>query len=185
MAATVVTVLVCVLVADFITGLAHWLEDTYAVPTWPPPLDTAIAIPNIEHHRTPGITHGFFSRNWPAFSIGAIAIIPVMAVWGMEAWPFMLTATLAAMGNEIHTWNHRTPDENNALIRFLQDTGIVQTRHQHGLHHRKPYDRYYCTLTNFTNAVLERIGFWRSLEWMLWNVARIPVKRGSPERDGF
>lgn len=183
MAEFILTVLVCVFVADFLTGFMHWLEDTYAVPSWPRPLDTAIAIPNIEHHRTPHgmAASGFINRNYLSVLIAAAVSVPVLLIWGFSAWPFLLTATLAAFGNEVHAWNHRPPDKNNRLIRFLQDAGLVQSRWQHGLHHRKPYDRYYCTLTNFANSILERLNFWRWLEWAL----RLPVKRGGPERQGF
>jgi len=125
--------------------------------------------------------------------VGAAAIFVILCVITMclfgcsiwATWPIALTMALAGFGNEVHTWNHRSDAENHAIARFLQDAGLVQSKLQHGKHHRKPYDKYYCTLTNINNAILERIHFWRTLEWLILVVFRIPVKRGDPERNGY
>ena len=45
-------VLAVLLLADFITGLAHWFEDAYAQDEWPI-LGPLIARPNIIHHHDP------------------------------------------------------------------------------------------------------------------------------------
>lgn len=40
------TIILCVLVADFLTGLVHWWEDAYADPRWPWPWGLLVAQPN-------------------------------------------------------------------------------------------------------------------------------------------
>lgn len=176
-------IVMCILIADFITGLIHWVEDTYGTPSWISPLDSQVVLPNIEHHRNPsliGTMSSFISRNYVSVTsfliIGGIAYLVGVTPY------FFLVGILAAFGNEVHTWNHRR--NNPWIVRFLQDAGLVQSRHQHNLHHKPPYDKYYCTLTNFTNALLELINFWRTLEYLLDKIG-IKVKRGSEERGGF
>lgn len=178
-------IILCIVIADFLTGLFHWVEDTYGTPSWISPLDTQIVLPNIEHHRNPsaiGAMSNFVSRNY--VSIIIFLIIFAASYYLGAGFYFFLTGLLASLGNEVHTWNHRKALDNPPVVRFIQDTGLVQTRQQHNLHHKPPYDKYYCTLTNFTNAVLELLNFWRILEFLLDKVG-IKVKRGSVERGGF
>ena len=179
-------ILICILVADFLSGLVHWAEDTYGLPTLPL-IGKLVIEPNIEHHRNPTLmaTMGtWLTRNLqPAL----LAISGSVLFWliGFRTWPVFLIAVLAAFGNEVHAWNHRPKAECNWLINFLHDTGLVQSRKQHALHHKKPFDSYYCTLTNVTNAVLERCNFWRATEAVLLKMFGLTVKRMSEERDGW
>ena len=175
-----VELIACFLLADFITGFGHWLEDTYAVKSWPWPLHDNIVIPNIEHHKNPtliGTMSTLINRNWQTV-VPAVLVSLVFLYFGI--WQIPVILILASFGNEVHTWNHRRT--NNFIITFLQDAAIVQTPQQHAKHHKKPYDRYYCTLGNITNAVLEITQFWKGLEYLLSKVGIHP-KRGTEERD--
>jgi len=176
-------IIVCMLIADFSTGFFHWVEDTYGVPSWPF-LGKSVIIPNIEHHKHPGLIGAmstFISRNYQPFLI-AIIFMSICALFGWIHWTMWFTAILASFGNEVHTWNHSKTK--NPVIKFLWDAGIIQSKKQHAIHHIPPYDKYYCTLFNVTNAMLEVLNFWRSLEWLLGLIG-IKPKRLSPERDGF
>lgn len=178
------TVLLCILIADLITGLVHWWEDSYGLPSWPV-LGKIVVEPNIDHHLRPGVIGSMttlISRNYQT-------VVPALAVawllWriaGVSAWPIALTFLLAAFGNEVHAWNHR--GRNGPIVRLLQDAAIIQTPQQHARHHRPPFDAYYCTLTNFTNALLESVNFWRGLEWCVWRVSGITHRRCCAERMG-
>lgn len=187
---SLLTLIACVLIADFLTGLIHWWEDTYGDPRWPT-LGPEVIRPNIEHHRTPnaiGRMGDFIGRNWQPAALSAVAWVVIMALGTVLGWPFTwaspiaLTLAMAGLGNEVHTWSHRAPTPFTA---FLQDTGLVQHPRQHARHHKPPYDRYYCTLTNVVNAILEPLRFWRGLEWAISSVTGIRPRRGSPEREGF
>lgn len=174
------TVLISILIADWLTGFFHWLEDNYATPNWP----FRIGISNIEHHQWPGLMGrmgSFVSRNLIPVAMAGIGW-PLGYWFGLPAWPLLLVCGFAAMGNEVHVWNHRA--KNNALIEFLKDTGIFQTSRQHARHHRPPYERTYCTLLNFNNAWLDRVQFWRGLE-LCFRLCGLHSKRGSACRDGF
>ena len=175
----------CVLIADFITGFVHWFEDTYITPDWPI-LGQHVGLPNIEHHKHPGwivTMSSFVSRNIQTFSMGIVFLITCFFFYGLM-FPVVFTVVLAALGNEIHTWNHRSRKHNPWWIRLLQDTCIIQTPHQHAKHHRKPYDTCYCTITNFLNPILDMTKFWRGLEYIIWLVTGAEVQRGGMKRDG-
>lgn len=180
-----ITVFLCIIVADFLTGFIHWWEDSYGTPDWPW-IGREVIEPNILHHEHPnwiGTMSSLIGRNYQTVVPAAI-VAALAALWlGWAAWPVALTLLLASLGNEVHTWNHR--HNNNAAIRFLQDAGLIQSRVQHGKHHKPPYESYYCTLTNFTNAVLEAVNFWRALEWAIAAVTGIKTRRCSAERRGF
>lgn len=181
---TLLTIALCVLAADFITGFVHWIEDTYGLPSWPL-LGSFVIEPNIEHHLHPGFLGTMSNlalRNYqavvPMTGISAVALV----LCGWKAWPLAATLCMASLGNEVHTWNHRR--KNNAVIRFLQNACIVQTPRQHAKHHRPPFDTYFCTLTNVTNELLEAVGFWRRLEWLLFSLFGLTTKRMSAGRSG-
>lgn len=182
----ILQILACVLAADVVTGVIHWWEDAYGDPAWPL-LGPHVVEPNLRHHERPreiGTASTVVSRNYqtvlPAIAVGAVAF----GIWGWSAWPLALVAGLASLGNEVHTWAHRSPAENGRMITFLQAAGIVLTPQQHARHHKPPYDRRFCTLTNVGNAVCDELQLWRALEWLLARCG-VPTKRMSPARRGF
>lgn len=177
-------ILICIISADFFTGIVHWFEDTYGLPSWPI-IGAWVIEPNIEHHEKPsliGRMGTFASRNLQPILLAIIGF-GTCCFFGTASWPVLLVAALAAFGNEVHCWNHRV--KNNRFITFLQNSGLVQSRRQHAMHHRPPYDRYYCVLTSFTNEVLELLDFWRRLEWLVSMTLGVDPKRLSPERRGY
>lgn len=113
-----------------------------------------------------------------------LAGLVMLIAWplGYLTWQFALISVLASMGNEIHAWSHRRPS--NTLIRLLQDMKLLISPEQHAKHHRKPYDKCYCTITNWVNPILDGIQFWRALEFCIGLIG-IKTKRLSPERSGF
>jgi len=158
------------LVADFIAGFVHWLEDAYAREDTPI-LGPLVARTNIIHHHYPR----FFTRlSWWQSSwdlLGLCAII-VFGAWELNllTWEVWLFAVLTTNANQIHKWAHRTRRENGPIISFLQDIRLLQTPRHHALHHTNPKDCHYCTTTNFLNPVLDGVRFWAGLEWLLENV---------------
>jgi plasmanylethanolamine desaturase len=173
-------VLLCILTADFLTGVIHWAEDTYGVPTWPL-LGPAVIEPNIVHHERPALfTAGnLWHRNYQVFYFGAAAI-GIVYLTGWLTWQFTLTACLASLGNEVHAWTHKRP--RSRLARLLQDMRLVISPEQHARHHRPPYDVCFCTLTNVLNPLLDACRFWRGLEWMLSAIGIAPMRMSSARR---
>lgn len=147
------------LLADFTSGVFHWWEDRYGNPDWPL-LGRFVVTPNIVHHIRPKefCRGSYWYRNWtnivPAIAIAAVA-------WACGHYFVGLVFLFVSQANEIHSWAHRRPPW---VVRQLQRVGIMQSPRQHALHHRRPFDRNYCVMTNFVNHPLQAIGFWAGLE---------------------
>jgi ubiquitin-conjugating enzyme E2 variant len=159
-----------VLLADFVAGFVHWLEDAYAREDTPI-LGPLVARANIVHHHYPR----YFTRltwwqsSWDLLCLGAVI---ALSAWGLGrlTWEVWLFVALTANANEIHKWEHRTRKENGRLISFLQDIRLVQTPRHHALHHTNPKECHYCTTTNLLNPILDGLRFWEGLEWLLENL---------------
>ena len=153
-----------VLLADLATGILHWWEDAYCRPSMMGFLGREVCEPNLEHHehQTAFLRGGFWHRNYVCFAISA----PVIAAgFYFEVWTLVLAGSVGAFGNEVHAWSHRRPRWR--LPRLLQDMAIIQTPQQHAKHHRHPFDRCYCVLTNVLNPLLDSAGAWRAIEWSI------------------
>jgi plasmanylethanolamine desaturase len=159
--------LLVVLLADFVSGVGHWLEDSYGAPDTPW-VGRSIIVPNLEHHVRP---RAFLARSWwescgDLVSAGALLIA---AAWALDllTWHVVLFAVVGSQANQIHKWAHQNPAEKGALVDRLQRLRILQTPREHGRHHQGSKDSHYCTITNLLNAPLERVRFWRRLETVL------------------
>ncbi len=175
-------VLCCILIADFLTGLIHWIEDTYGVPAWWL-IGGPVIEPNILHHSDPlhFTMSSVLMRNYQPFAIAAASVLALAAA-GFGSWQLALTISLASMGNEVHAWAHKRPT--SSLIRLLQQMKLVISPEQHARHHRRPYDVCFCTLTNWVNPILDALRFWEGLELTIATLGIHP-KRGGIERGGY
>lgn len=153
--------------ADFVAGLVHWAEDAYFTEDTPV-IGKRIIEPNIVHHHLPR----YFTRLswWQSSAELVLAGLLILAVaWplGLLSWQLLLFVAVSINANEIHKMAHRSRAENGWLISQLQDWRILQTPHQHGLHHSDPKNTYYCPVTNYVNPLLERVDFWPRLEALI------------------
>jgi hypothetical protein len=173
-------ILACFLIADFFTGLFHWIEDAYATKDWP----FGIGVHNIEHHKQPGLMGRmgtFLTRNLVPIAL-TICLAPFLLILGIDLYWVILIGFFTSIGNEVHAWNHRS--QNNIFITYLQEAAIIQTKHQHAKHHKPPYNKCYCVLSNILNPILDYFNVWGRLESILDKFG-IKVKRMSEERDGY
>ncbi len=125
---------VTVLLADFVSGVVHWVEDAYARPG--APLIGSLAENNLRHHWRP---REFLHKNWLASSwdlllAGAILIAAALYM-GWLSWHVVLFALLVINANQIHKWAHMNSAEVPATVRWLQKLHILQTPRHHGKHH--------------------------------------------------
>lgn len=162
-----------ILLADFLTGFFHWLEDTYCVKGMGGVIGPQVCDPNLQHHedQVAMLAGGFWHRNYTAF---AVAGVPLLASLAMGWWWLAVVALVAGMGNEIHSWSHRKA---TGLPRLLQEMGIAITPQQHAKHHKKPHTECYCTVTNLLNPVLDRVLLWRGLEWAILKSTGVRPRR--------
>jgi hypothetical protein len=152
--------IVVLFIADFITGLFHWAEDTYF--TQNTPLIGRIIRDNDTHHEYPYIMGRYtlletISSTLP-FTLG---ITLLALICGVTSWKLYLLMFILSFSNLIHKWTHmRDAPE---IVKELQRLGILLSPDHHRIHHRT-LTSHYCVLTDFLNPHLEYICFWRLLE---------------------
>lgn len=156
--------LVCWLIADFIAGVFHWIEDRYDlvnIPKFGDFLHKWITAPNRNHHSHPQdfLNNGFWYRNStnfiPAFTV-AVLIFLISPICSL---PFFMVA----FGNQVHALSHMK-GKVSKTVEVFQNVGLLQSPKQHSLHHTSPYDCNYCPMTNYLNPILEAVNFWYRLE---------------------
>lgn len=118
-------------------------------------------------------TGSFISRNILQWGLCAAMFTGLWLVGFGNVYTF-LTLLLTSFGNEIHRWNHMA--RTGKFVTFMKDTGLIQAHKQHSMHHKPPHKKYYCVMTSLVNAVLEPIGFWRKLEWLVQATTGITPK---------
>jgi ubiquitin-conjugating enzyme E2 variant len=162
-----------VLLADFVSGVLHWLEDAYGSEKTPV-IGKWMIEKNILHHYKPRqfTQYNWLQSNW---DLACVALVLVIAAWasGHLTWQVWLFAILSANANEIHKWAHRTPRENGRVITFLQRYRLIQTVRHHAKHHTNPKDSNYCTLTDFLNPVLDGANIWERAEGLVYRVSGV------------
>ncbi|MBV6516913.1 MAG: hypothetical protein HPKKFMNG_02610 [Planctomycetes bacterium] len=163
----ILEILAVILVADFFAGFIHWAEDAYAREDMPI-IGPFVAAPNVLHHKQP---RAFLKKNWLQSSwdllLGGALLVGTAAALGVLTWHVWLFAALVVMSNQVHKWSHQGPREHWRVITWLQKARVLQTPRQHAQHHRGERNTHYCVITNVLNPVLDRIGFWKGLEWCI------------------
>lgn len=164
------------LLADLISGLVHWAEDTFFTVATPLVGRTIIA-PNVEHHERPAafLSKGYFESNRQLLLMAA-GLVAGAALIGWLTWHVWLFAAVVGNANQIHKWAHMPSRRVPALVRCAQRVGLMQSVRHHARHHRGAKNRAYCTVTNWLNPLLDAVGLWRGLERVT-----VPVL-GAPRR---
>lgn len=156
-----------VMVADFIAGFVHWLEDAYGTVDTPV-IGPLLIKPNIVHHHHPRhfTRLNWWQSSWDLLLVGA-AILGLAAWLDALTWHVALFVFISVNANQVHKWSHMSRAEVGPVVAFLQDCRILLTPRQHALHHTDPKNTYYCPVTNLVNPTLEALRFWDRLEWVV------------------
>ncbi|MDQ8190914.1 fatty acid desaturase CarF family protein [Roseibacillus persicicus] len=153
-----------ILAVDFVSGIVHWLEDSYGSKKWPI-IGKWIIEPNIRHHFEPRhfTKSNFWKRNAATLVLSG-SVLAVISFLGWFHWTWALAALIGGVTNEIHCWAHRSPRENGKVITFLHKAKILQSPRGHATHHTDPKDRSYCTVTDWLNPLLDGVDFFARIE---------------------
>ena len=171
--------------ADFITGVIHWWEDTYGNPNWPI-IGKYVVEPNLIHHKQPTkLLEGSYWNRIDTSFFAVAAIGAIFWLFGLHSWQIAVCLLFCMQGNEIHAMTHRPDRLNGKVVLFLQKTGIFQSKKMHRWHHKAPYETNFCIMSDFVNPILNVVGFWRKLEYLILKVFKINVLRASSVRKGF
>jgi ubiquitin-conjugating enzyme E2 variant len=155
--------------ADFGSGLVHWIADTWGSEALPL-VGRRLLRPFRIHHQNP---RDFLRRDFIDCN-GDVAMItcPIfMSTWlvpsaselGQLASVFLVAfAATALPTNQVHQWAHQASPP--WLVAWLQKAGVILNRAQHARHHTPPYVANYCIATGWCNPILSAIGFFPALE---------------------
>ena len=171
-----------ILLADFVAGLAHWLEDAYGSEATPV-VGPLMIKPNIIHHHYPRLftKNNWWQSSWDLLALGVV-ILGLAAWLGYFNWQVVLFVVISVNANQVHKWSHMTRAEVGPVVAFLQDIRVLQTPRHHALHHTDPKNTYYCPVTNLVNPLLEAVDFWGQLEALIEAITGITHRHDTSNR---
>jgi ubiquitin-conjugating enzyme E2 variant len=106
------------------------------------------------------LDQGYWSRNSTTIIPAAIAFLLTVP------HPICGVFVFVSQANEIHAWAH-SKGKVASWIDALQSIGLLQSPKHHAQHHIDPFESKYCVMTDLLNPLLDRIKFWRRLEWIV------------------
>ncbi len=159
--------------ADFMSGLVHWIGDTWGDPSMPI-VGQYFIRPFREHHvDQAAITRHNFTETNGANSLATMVVLlpTVLLLYGVNTptvLAFHLFAFAMSIGvfgtNQFHKWSHLSDERCPWIVRRLQAMGVILRPEHHSKHHAAPYDRYYCITVGWLNPVLAKMRFFRMAE---------------------
>ncbi|MEY4927880.1 MAG: hypothetical protein RI894_2316 [Bacteroidota bacterium] len=161
--------------ADFTTGVVHFLMDQYGREDMPFVGKHVVEI-NILHHRSPRnmLKKSYFQLTYTSWLLGVL-LAGAAYLCGFWGWEVALLILYAGNANQIHKWSHQTKQKNGRFIAFFQFFGLLQSHQHHREHHAAPYDRNYCILTNYLNPILHQLRFWEFIVFALRKIGVQPI----------
>jgi len=167
-------VMVGYLAADFLSGLVHWMGDTWGSADFPL-LGASVIRPFREHHvdQTAITRHDFIETNGANCLISlpvaaASLLIPVRTNEdvGLFAATFLGSLILWVFGtNQFHKWAHLANPP--TLIATMQRWHLILSPQHHSIHHAAPFRSYYCITAGWLNWPLTKIRFFPILEQII------------------
>jgi hypothetical protein len=170
--------------SDFVTGLAHWVGDTYFSEDTPI-IGPGFVKPFRLHHSDPLdiCTHNLVTTLGNSCIIAAPALLlclyqlrsgPVSARLAFAVLLVTILAIATVATNQFHKWAHE--EAPSRLARWLQRNRLVLEPAHHNIHHATPFDMHYCITNGWLNPFLNRIKFFRRVEALLRLVGIEPAR---------
>ncbi|HKO97780.1 MAG TPA: fatty acid desaturase CarF family protein [Pyrinomonadaceae bacterium] len=165
---------------DLVTGIVHWIGDTYFEEDTPI-IGPGFVKPFRLHHIYPRdiCTHNIVTT----LGNSCIMAVPLLsfclyllltgpvAAWLAFAVLFTTILAIATVAtNQFHKWAH--DPQPKAIARLLQRCRLVLEPSHHAKHHTTPHDSHYCITNGWLNPLLNKIKFFRRLEVFLrfWGI---------------
>jgi hypothetical protein len=181
------------LLADFLSGVAHWAGDTVG-DKHTPFIGPNFVTPFRMHHIDPkDITrHDFIETNGNSSIASLPALGMLLAITPRTAGLlhyFCLMLSIAALfvfcTNQFHKWAHA--DTVPGAVQWAQRLGIILSPEHHAIHHAAPHDKYYCITVGWMNPVLTRLRFFRACEkiigWVRPSMLHLAEREKPPSVD--
>ena len=165
-ASAVAVAVLAYLACDLVSGLAHFVGDSFGTVDTPY-LGRTFILPFRSHHERPweiGV-HDFVETNGNNAFAALFALVPTVlfvpahmgggpTLLGLFTLVFTVSVLLT---NQIHKWAHVADPPRPA--RLLQRAGVFLSPARHRAHHSPPHGRGYCVTSGLFNYVLDPIGF--------------------------
>ncbi len=157
------------IVADLVSGLVHWLADTWGSVDMPV-IGKSLLRPFREHHvDEKAMTHHDYIETNGAncmisvpWALGAL-FIPINSWAGLFAVVSITSMIFwVMMTNQFHKWSHM--EDAPKVVLFLQRMHLILPPAHHQIHHTAPFDKYYCITTGWLNWPLYKLGFFKGME---------------------
>jgi len=165
------------ILADLVTGIFHWVEDSYLDYCIDVPIISDIAKDNELHHYFPRtiLSYSYLENMYVTFPLTIIFLL-ILYLLNKSLFKYVyLIASFAFFSitsNLIHRLSHMRECENLRVITFLQNLGILSSHKTHQVHHLESKSKY-CPISEYNNYILDYIQFWRALEHIIFIVTGI------------
>jgi hypothetical protein len=158
------------LAADLVSGVVHFVADTYFdVDT--PIVGRKFVLPFRAHHADPEamLAHDFVETNGDSclvvlFALAPTALFVPVAAGGAAATLGVFVVAFSifiVLTNEAHRYAHA--ESAPRAIRLLQRLRLILPPEEHARHHRAPFDNAYCITSGVLNPLLDRLGLFRAI----------------------
>lgn len=155
--------------ADLVSGVVHWLGDTWGSESLPW-IGPRLVRPFRVHHVNPRdfLRRDLLDTNGDVAAVIAVVLalallLPVEGAAGSAFGVFLVAAALAALPtNQVHQWAHR--EDPPRAVAWLQRRGVLLGRAAHARHHRAPQRESYCIATGWLNGPTNQLRFFETLE---------------------
>lgn len=172
----VLTLVTGLFVSDFFSGLLHWTFDTWFTEDIPLLNRTVLIVR--EHHIYPQhiFRYQFYNEvgtvSWPSL----VHTVPVIGLVTLTTGPVsvlgycavilsVLLSVITLFMLQFHKLGHR--QSKSVIVRGLQNAHLLMSPKHHGQHHRGNHDIKYCLVNGWADIVMDAIGFWRGMEWLI------------------
>jgi Lipid desaturase domain len=163
--------------ADFFLAINHWIGDNYFEEDTPI-IGKFYIKENRDHHRMPGKC--LDPTYWEAVQVPLAASV-AMALALSTVFPRSYYSSLAAVAGwssvplVLHRFAHTTDAHVPWPVRAMHGV-VLQTREEHARHHATIKECYATLAPDFWNPILDGIGFWDKLEFMIERITGFPSK---------
>lgn len=167
------SILAAILLADLVSGIAHWGLDTWG--STATPVFGFLIRSFREHHvdQTAMTKHDFVETNGDNAMatipmLGFIALLPITnsGITSVSFHFFVITFSLfIAFTNQFHKWSHEAKP--SPIAKFCMKYHITLNPKNHRVHHMGDHDHSYCITVGWLNPFLDAINFWRRFEQLV------------------
>jgi len=169
----ILQIIIGFLLADFISGIFHWSQDTYLHYCTNIPFLSSVAKDNELHHYFPRslIVYSYLEHMYITLLL-TIIVISIIFIYNKKflfqyKYLFITLAFFSTTANIVHRYAHMRECENYKVVTLLQKTGILCSHNHHSIHHEKS-DEKYCVVSEYNNYILDNLYFWRGLEYIIY-----------------